>query len=188
MRRTSILLALAASAASVVVACSGGGGALPGFYDGWEEDRGERNQREVPRNDTDPPLVAQESAPNQQDPSPGGGGLVCSGVFACTITDKGKTTTVNIELREQNGQCTAAGAILMPDGTLKSTRDGGGTEGTWTGGGGTLTVTTEDGTVTCVRTNGSAGTSSSSSSSSSSSGSPSQGSGGGSTVVVDGGR
>ncbi len=163
MRRTSIFLALAASSIAGAVACTGGVGALPAFTDGWEEDTGERNRREVPTNGTEPAPSTQEGAASQLDPSPGSGGgagaggLVCSGVYACTVVSKGQTVTVNIQLVEKDGQCTANDAILMPDGTIKSTKDGGGTEGTWSGGGNTIVVTTEDGSVTCVRTNGSGG-------------------------------
>jgi hypothetical protein len=180
MRRTSIFLTLAASSLAGVIACTGGGGALPGFTDGWEEDTGERSQREVPTNGTERPAASQESPTNGQDLAPGSGGgggttaFVCSGVYACSVTSKGQTVTVNIRLQNQNGQCTANGAVLAPDGTIKSTKDGGEDEGTWKSYGNTLTVTTEDGSFTCVRTSATGGGTSGSSSSG--------GSGGGSTL------
>lgn len=161
MRRTSIFFAVAASALAGAAACTGGPGALPGFYDGWDDDRGAQSAREAPPSGTEPAVRGADQAPGQGGGPAGGGGFVCSGTYACTITDKGQTVTVNISLVEKDGQCTANDAVLAPDGTFLRVRDGG-TEpqGSWQSDGSTLTVTTEDGAVVCIRSNGSGGGSS----------------------------
>jgi hypothetical protein len=150
MRCAALLLLLVAGGG--LVACTGGGGDLPDFYDGWESDRGERNNREVSgRSMSDPAATSAETPPG------GASGFVCSGVFACTVTSQGKTATGRIALQTRDGVCMAGDeAILEPGGVLRiSEGDNQAIQtGTWTASGDTLQLSAGGLVANCVRTTG----------------------------------
>ena len=158
MPRAALLVFIAGAG---VAAWTGGTGSLPEFYDGWESDRGERNNREVPgRSGIDPSGSGVESPVQSQDPPPGGeSGFVCSGVFACTLRSQGQTATVRVALQMRDGVCVAGDEVILEPGGIAR---GGGDDndadetGTWTGSGNTLRLVVGGIVVDCVRTTGAA--------------------------------
>jgi hypothetical protein len=154
-------------------ACTGGGGGLPGGFEGWEEDTGQRSAREAPiPSGIDGVDKGGERPTSMQDRPPasgegsgsgtgggagasggGGGGtagFVCSGTYTCTLNVSGETNSFPLPLSEQNGVCTVGGQLVLdPDGTFTAEE---GQQGTWEATANGLRITVQGVSIDCTKT------------------------------------